>query len=136
MVRDLRVWIQCYKCEKWRVAHPSMKSEQLPHAWCCSDNTWAPEYASCRIPQEPHLANEEDVNDDANNVASTLAGMSNENKEEERQWNIPPSVNNRKIIPKEKREKQNIQQVNVNQFFLQENINHLGPVLRTIHEIH
>ena len=100
-----RVWIQCYKCEKWRVAHPSMKSEQLPHAWCCSDNTWAPEYASCRIPQEPHLANEEDVNDDANNVASTLAGMSNENKEEERQWNIPPSVNNRKIIPKRKKGK-------------------------------
>ena len=98
-----RVWIQCYKCEKWRVAHPSMKPEQLPHAWCCSDNTWAPEYASCRIPQEPHLANEEDVNDDANNVASTLAGMSNENKEEERQWNIPPSVNNRKIIPKRKK---------------------------------
>ena len=102
---NLRVWIQCYKCEKWRVAHPSMKSEQLPHAWCCSDNTWAPEYASCRIPQEPHLANEEDVNDDANNVASTLAGMSNENKEEERQWNIPPSVNNRKIIPKRKKGK-------------------------------
>ena len=100
-----RVWIQCYKCEKWRVAHPSMKPEQLPHAWCCSDNTWAPEYASCRIPQEPHLANEEDVNDDANNVASTLAGMSNENKEEERQWNIPPSVNNRKIIPKRKKGK-------------------------------
>lgn len=96
-----RKLVQCSKCEKWRVLHPGISPNELPEKFSCADNSWSLEYTSCEVPQERLHENEEDIGNDANNVASTLAAMSTASSGiDERLWNVPMSSNNKTIIPK------------------------------------
>lgn len=45
-------WIECSKCQKWRVVAPDIDSDALPSDWYCSMNTWASKYAFCDAPEE------------------------------------------------------------------------------------
>lgn len=42
-------WVQCEKCQKWRVVPDDA---QIPEHWFCSDNKWDPKRASCEAPEQ------------------------------------------------------------------------------------
>ncbi|PHJ14634.1 cw-type zinc finger protein, partial [Cystoisospora suis] len=50
----LEHWVQCDACNKWRRAPTQITSDK----WFCRMNTWAPQFASCDVPEEPDPAAE------------------------------------------------------------------------------
>ena len=48
---QLRKWIQCQTCEKWREIPYNVQEEDIPDRWSCFGNIWNPLMASCSIPQ-------------------------------------------------------------------------------------
>ncbi|KAG5190310.1 CW-type zinc finger-domain-containing protein, partial [Tribonema minus] len=63
-------WVQCDRrsCKKWRKLPPGVDPESLPEKWYCSMNTWAPERASCHVPED-----EDTVEDDGSGSAKVAA---------------------------------------------------------------
>jgi hypothetical protein len=53
------VWIQCDKCEKWRVLLGGLSEEDLPDEWDCSMNEKDPQNSNCRCPERPQRWYEE-----------------------------------------------------------------------------
>ena len=52
--QEIKQWVQCAKCRKWRIIEDGIDPNALPDDWKCSDNTWAPEYASCSAPEQDY----------------------------------------------------------------------------------
>jgi hypothetical protein len=49
---DLRVWVECDKCGKWRALPASVDSSKLPDIWYCELNTYDTKYNSCSKEEE------------------------------------------------------------------------------------
>eukprot|EP00953_Heterococcus_sp_UTEX-ZZ885_P026126 14144-Heterococcus_DN1.PRE.1 len=45
-------WVQCDHCSKWRKVAEHINVDALPEVWLCEMNTWAPNQASCHVPEE------------------------------------------------------------------------------------
>jgi CW-type Zinc Finger len=45
-------WVQCDHCSKWRKVAEHINVDALPEVWLCEMNTWAPNQASCQVPEE------------------------------------------------------------------------------------
>jgi hypothetical protein len=45
-------WVQCEKCLKWRKLPAHISADELPDAWYCFMNYWAPASASCDAPED------------------------------------------------------------------------------------
>lgn len=45
-------WVQCNRCNKWRKLGASTAQSHLPDVWFCENNTWAPQFANCNVPEE------------------------------------------------------------------------------------
>lgn len=45
-------WVQCDLCRKWRRVAWHIDADSLPDDWICAKNTWEPESACCKIPQD------------------------------------------------------------------------------------
>ena len=80
--------------------------EEISPTFICSDNTWAPQFSSCSIPEESHTSCVEvdgEVND-VNAVASSLMNMSGGDRNSiysgKRKPNLPPSSLNDLVIPR------------------------------------
>ena len=48
---DVRVWVICDKCGKWRALPPTVDSASLPDIWYCELNTYT-EYNNCAKEEE------------------------------------------------------------------------------------
>jgi hypothetical protein len=46
-------WVQCNKCNKWRVVAPDINPDDLPEVWYCALNKWNTAYNRCAAPLEP-----------------------------------------------------------------------------------
>ena len=62
-----RDWVQCAKCEQWRLlpTNGEVAAESLPDAWTCADNTWDKKHAHCSVPEESLGADEYDEEQEA-----------------------------------------------------------------------
>lgn len=49
---DLRVWVECDKCGKWRALPATVDSSMLPDIWYCELNTYDTKYNSCSKEEE------------------------------------------------------------------------------------
>lgn len=49
---DLRVWVECDRCGKWRALPSTVDSSKLPDIWFCELNTYDDVYNSCDKPEE------------------------------------------------------------------------------------
>lgn len=49
---NIRSWLQCDACDKWRKVPANAGMDDLPETFVCEDNDWEPQYASCDVPQE------------------------------------------------------------------------------------
>jgi len=49
---DLRVWVECDKCGKWRALPASVDSSKLPDIWFCELNKYDTKFNSCSKPEE------------------------------------------------------------------------------------
>ena len=47
-------WVQCESCRKWRRVAFHVDVDALPDEWTCAMNTWEPESASCKAPQDSY----------------------------------------------------------------------------------
>jgi len=47
-----RQWVQCDKCQKWRILPSRMEASSLPDFWECSMNTWDPKHADCSVAEQ------------------------------------------------------------------------------------
>ena len=102
-------WIQCCKCLKWRVVNSNISMEQISPTFICSDNTWAPQFSSCSVPEESHIsdADFDGEANDVNAVASSLVNMSggdaNNINSGKRKPSLPPSSLNKLVISRKGR---------------------------------
>ena len=46
-VMQIDTWVQCDRCEKWRMVHPSMDTSDLPDKWYCEMNISDKERSNC-----------------------------------------------------------------------------------------
>jgi len=60
-------WVQCERCQKWRVVPPSHGAESLPDHWYCEMNIWDPISARCSAPEEEEK--EDGVNGKVRDIA-------------------------------------------------------------------
>ncbi|VFQ79237.1 unnamed protein product [Cuscuta campestris] len=49
-------WVQCDRCEKWRLLPQGMKPDHLPQSWICSMLNWLPGMNSCDISEDETTA--------------------------------------------------------------------------------
>lgn len=49
---DLRCWVQCDRCGKWRALPATVDSSSLPDIWWCEMNTYDAEHNRCDQPEE------------------------------------------------------------------------------------
>ncbi|XP_010533101.1 PREDICTED: uncharacterized protein LOC104808944 isoform X2 [Tarenaya hassleriana] len=49
---ELDSWVQCDRCETWRLLPSGIKPEQLPDKWTCSMQIWLPNMNRCGLSQE------------------------------------------------------------------------------------
>ena len=102
-------WIQCCKCGKWRVVDSNVSMEHISPTFICGDNTWAPQFSSCSIPEESHIsdADFDGEANDVNVVASSLVNMSggdtNTIYSGKRKPSLPPSSLNKLVISRKGR---------------------------------
>ncbi|CBZ53448.1 putative CW-type zinc finger domain-containing protein [Neospora caninum Liverpool] len=52
-------WVQCDRCDKWRVAPFEINAT----TWVCAQNTWDPRFASCSAPEETNVEVEGSADD-------------------------------------------------------------------------
>ncbi|KEP63676.1 UNVERIFIED_CONTAM: CW-type Zinc Finger protein [Hammondia hammondi] len=52
-------WVQCDRCDKWRVAPFEINAS----TWVCAQNTWDPRFASCSAPEETNVEAESSSDD-------------------------------------------------------------------------
>jgi CW-type Zinc Finger len=45
-------WVECHNCHKWRKVPGHVNEADLPEVWTCSQNYWAPLYATCAAKEE------------------------------------------------------------------------------------
>ncbi|XP_054791536.1 cysteine-tryptophan domain-containing zinc finger protein 3-like isoform X2 [Prosopis cineraria] len=45
-------WVQCDKCQKWRILPPGTNPKSLPEKWLCSMLNWLPGMNSCSVSQD------------------------------------------------------------------------------------
>ena len=46
-IAEMDLWVQCDKCDKWRLLPPGMQNEMIPDEWYCSMNVLDPERSTC-----------------------------------------------------------------------------------------
>ncbi|CAJ1944433.1 unnamed protein product [Cylindrotheca closterium] len=49
---DERQWVQCDKCQKWRILPSRVEASSLPEVWQCSMNDWDPKHSDCSVAEQ------------------------------------------------------------------------------------
>mmetsp|Transcript_15163 Transcript_15163/g.37161 ORF Transcript_15163/g.37161 Transcript_15163/m.37161 type:complete len:1484 (+) Transcript_15163:310-4761(+) len=47
-----RQWVQCDKCQKWRILPSRVEASSLPDVWQCSMNDWDPKHSDCSVAEQ------------------------------------------------------------------------------------
>ena len=58
-------WVQCDRCQKWRLLPMLVDASKLPDNWYCDMNRWDTEHNSCSAPEEGDHEPESEISEPA-----------------------------------------------------------------------